>query len=584
MAAQAQPREISASEMEGLLSRVQPLVPAGDYALLALVVRSLLWLTEQIRQHGTTIARLRRLAGLLKSEKTRDVVPPGEPESGAGGGEPGTGPAEPGAGGGAQREGESAPAGNGSPGSGEEPPALEPKRPKAKGHGRLPASAYRDAKHIPVPHESLRPGDPCPDCGRGTLFDLQQPAQFLVIVGQPPLAAVCWDCQRLRCSACGAIHTAQGPCEAQGPKFSESATAMLAVLRYDGGMPLHRLERIQASLLTPVPASTQWKAVDDAAIAITPALDELVRQAAQATQMSMDDSHARILELMGKRRAALVTCGKLDDPERTGLHTTALLSTTTDGRQIARFVTGRKHAGENIDALLEKRAPELSPPTLMSDALACNNPKDHKVVACHCLAHARRNFVDEVVNYPRECRHVLELLGRVFKVDAICREKKLSDDERLVLHQRESAPVMAELELWLQAQFDEKRIEPNSDMGRAINYMLKRWERFALFLRLPGAPLQNNACERALKMAIRHRNNSLFYKTEHGATVGDLYMSLIYTAVLNGANPFDYLTALLIHARAVADKPAEWMPWNYRDTLARLNEQRAQGPPGRAAA
>jgi hypothetical protein len=78
---------------------------------------------------------------------------------------------------------------------------------------------------------------------------------------------------------------------------------------------------------------------------------------------------------------------------------------------------------------------------------------------------------------------------------------------------------MTELEEWLHAQFDEKRVEPNFGLGEAISYLLKRWDKLTLFLRVPNAPLENNICERALKMAIRHRNNSLFYRTLRGARV-----------------------------------------------------------------
>ena len=76
--------------------------------------------------------------------------------------------------------------------------------------------------------------------------------------------------------------------------------------------------------------------------------------------------------------------------------------------------------------------------------------------------------------------------------------------------------------------------------------------------------------ERTLKKAILHRKNSLFYKTVNGAEVGDLYMSLIHTAELCGANPFDYLTELQRHARELAVSPAEWLPWNYRETIERM--------------
>jgi transposase len=98
--------------------------------------------------------------------------------------------------------------------------------------------------------------------------------------------------------------------------------------------------------------------------------------------------------------------------------------------------------------------------------------------------------------------------------------------------------------------------------------MLKHWDRLTLFLRQPGAPLDNNVCERALKKAILHRKNALFYKTRNGARVGDLFMSLIYTCQLNQANPFDYLTRLQRQADSVAAHPELWLPWNYRDAPA----------------
>ena len=92
-----------------------------------------------------------------------------------------------------------------------------------------------------------------------------------------------------------------------------------------------------------------------------------------------------------------------------------------------------------------------------------------------------------------------------------------------------------------------------------------------MFLRVPGAPLDNNTCERALKMAIRHRNNSLFFRSQRGARVGDIYMALIYTAELHGENPFEYLVALLTHPADVAADPAAWLPWTFRATLARAS-------------
>jgi hypothetical protein len=248
--------------------------------------------------------------------------------------------------------------------------------------------------------------------------------------------------------------------------------------------------------------------------------------------------------------------------------TSGIVSTRED-RRIALFFTGRRHAGENLEQVLSRRAAELSAPMQMSDALSRNLPKEIEVIVGHCLVHGRRNFVKLVENFPAECRHTLEELAQVYRVEARAREGGLSPEERLALHQRESAPVLEALKDWFDAAIAERRVEPNSGLGQAIRYMTKRWETLTRFLRVPGAPLDNNICERALKKAILHRKNALFYKTPRGARTGDIFQSLIHTIELAGGNPFEYLTALLGHRAEVEREPAAWLPWNYAAALAR---------------
>ena len=127
----------------------------------------------------------------------------------------------------------------------------------------------------------------------------------------------------------------------------------------------------------------------------------------------------------------------------------------------------------------------------------------------------------------------------------------------------------------MRVQLDDQHVEPNSTLGEAIQYMVRHWEPLTLFLRVAGAPLDNNVCERVLKKAILHRKNSLFYRTLGGARIGDIFMSVIHTAELAGVNVFEYLVALLRHEKEVAEKPQAWMPWNYQEALAGL----ATGPP-----
>jgi hypothetical protein len=221
--------------------------------------------------------------------------------------------------------------------------------------------------------------------------------------------------------------------------------------------------------------------------------------------------------------------------------------------------------------VLKRRAAELPAPIQMCDALSRNVPKlpgGVEILLANCLAHGRRQFVDVTGNFPAECRHVLEMLGQVYGHDAEARAQSLTPEQRLRLHQQRSGPVMEQLHHWLEAQLAQKRTEPNSGLGKAITYLLRHWRPLTAFLRVAGSPLDNNIVERALKRAVIHRKNALFYRTLNGAQVGDLFMSLIHTCDLCGTNSFDYLTELQRHAAELAVTPTEWMPWNYRTTLA----------------
>jgi hypothetical protein len=286
-----------------------------------------------------------------------------------------------------------------------------------------------------------------------------------------------------------------------------------------------------------------------------------------------DDTAMKVLELDDpERRKELDTDGDFEG--RTGVFTTGIVA-TADQRQLALFFTGQKHAGENLSDLLAQRDAELSPPIQMCDALSRNVPAEFETLLANCNAHSRRKFVDVADSFPDEVRHVLEVLSEVYRNDALAKAQELSADQRLLLHQTESGPLLKELQQWFKAQRNERKIEPNSGLGEAVAYMTKHWDKLTLFLRVPGAPLDNNVCERILKKAILHRKNAMFYKTLNGARVGDLFMSLIHTAELAKVNVFDYLVALLRHHERVAEAPSDWMPWNYAQALATLTEPTA---------
>ena len=518
--------EIPRQELAALLEHARTALPDEDYRRLKAVVDGLSYLTELIADKDTTIRDLRRLLFPLLTEKTREVLKRAGIE---------------------ETQKPAVAADNSAKGKEKKP-----------GHGRNGADAYHGAQRIAISHAELQAGDACPACIKGKIYVQQEPKRLVRISGQAPLAATVYELERLRCNLCGEVYTAQTPEGVGEEKYDETAAAMIAQMKYGSGMPFHRLERLEQNMGIPLPAATQWEIVEEAAELIRPAHEELIRQAAQGEVLHNDDTSMRVLHLA--REPA---------DERTGVFTSGVVSVADDHR-IALFFTGRQHAGENLADVLKRRSAALPSPVQMCDALSRNTPKlpeGAEILLANCLAHGRRQFVEVAANFPNECRYVLEMLGEVYRNDDDARQQKMMPDERLGFHQQRSRPSMDKLHSWMEAQLAERKTEPNSGLGQAIGYMLRHWQPLTLFLRRAGAPLDNNLVERSLKKAILHRKNAFYYKTENGARVGDLYMSLIHTCELNGVHSLDYLTELQRNAEQLRRDPAAWMPWSYRDSV-----------------
>ncbi len=256
----------------------------------------------------------------------------------------------------------------------------KPKK-KKKGHGKIPGSSYTGADRKFISHEELKPKDSCPLCPNGKVYPIKKPGIAIYLKGQPPIDAMIYELEKLRCNLCGKVFTAAAPEDITGKYYDETARAMMAILKYAYGFPWYRLER-------------------------------------------------------------------------------------------------------------------------------------------------------------------------------------------LAFHQVHSGSKMNALRSWLDTQFKDKLVEPNSGLFKAITYMIKLWKELTQFLRVPGAPLDNNICEQGLKRCILHRKNSLFYRTEHGAYIGDMFMSLIHTCNLMNINSFDYLVALQKNSAELFKNPSQWMPWNYEANIA----------------
>jgi transposase len=528
MAASAPPLvpELSAAQLEEILAQLQACAPAPLFAQIQSLLRVLFWVLQVLAEKKTALARLPEVLFRSQNEKASRVL------------------------------------------ASTASPAPEPAskgKTKRKGHGRLKAGDYPGARRVRVPHADLQAGGICPACTQGKLYPIQQPAQLISLLAQPIFQATLWELERLRCARCGAFLTASPP-PAATVKYDPSVGTMLALLRYGAGWPMYRIAKWQNCFGVPLPASTQWELIDQVAELPELIYEQLIDLGAQGTLIHNDDTNMRVQDL----RKEIVSGQSEDQDQRTGIFTTSLIC-HYGSHQIALFFTGRDHGGENLDHLLKRRAAGLDKPLQMCDALARNHSKLSVTELCYCLVHGRRHFVELIGDFPEECRTVIESIAQVYHIEHQIQEQNLSAAQRLQVHQERSQPVLEGLHQWMQQQLDQKKVEPNSGLGKAIQYMLRHWEPLTRFLKVAGAPIDNNICERALKMAILHRKNSLSYKTQRGAKVGDVFMSLVHTCQLHKINPFDYLTSLQKHAQRVRAEPLQWLPWNYHKTIAREN-------------
>lgn len=336
-------------------------------------------------------------------------------------------------------------------------------------------------------------------------------------------------------------------------RWDVTADVAIAIYKYGAGMPFYRLSRLQASFQVPLPASTAFERCEHVANALLPVLIQLEKLAATAEVFTVDDTRVVILDMMQENK-------RLAEGERCGMFTSGILARVGEHR-IALYYSGRRYSGENLARLLAKRPGGLDPPITMGDAISRNWPPGFVLVVAKCLVHGRRQFVDIESSFPQEAGRVLDDLAKVYRHEA--QTAGMRPDERLAYHQVHSGPVMEALRVWIEMKLEEA--EPNSTLGPALRYLKRHWEGLTQFLRTPGCPLDSNSVEQALKLAVLNRKNAYFYKTQHGADVGDLLTSVIKSCQLSNTNVWAYMVDVMRNPSQVRARPAEWLPWAWAE-------------------
>ena len=520
--------EISHEQLIGLIQRIEHAIEhdlslsVEDMKLLLMAITTLCTLQQKLENNDVTLHKLRKLLGMVQQSEQRR-----------------------------NKEG--------------------PPKPRGNKNSSKQKSKKKKPRHVPVVYhklETFQSGMACPDCHCGRLYKYE-PGKLLRVTGHAPFEATQHITEQLRCNACQELQTAPLPAEvlADGEanqQYAYSARALMVIHKFYSGIPYHHQGNLADTFGHAVSASTIFDQCEQVANVVMPLFHELKRQAACGDGFLLDDTHNRILEQQPEYREKRNGKGT---QLRTGVYSSGLIALTAQGHEIVLFETSLGHAGELLDDVLKHRPANLLPPLTMSDALSSNNPTVRKVESALCNAHCRRQFVDIEKLRPEESAWVLETYSIIWKTEQVVKEKNLDPKQRLAYHQEHSLPAMESLQQWALEKEKSPDFEEHSAMGKAIRYLLRHYDRLKLFCVKEGALIDNNRMEETLKIIIRGRKTSHFYRTKTGADIANVLLSIVATAYRAQVNLFDYLIVLQRYRDLVRKDPATWLPWCYQKSL-----------------
>lgn len=521
--------EISQEQLSKLIARIEEAIEhelalsVEDMKLLLMAINTLSTLQQNLESSDVTLHKLKKLLGIINSSEKRSNSSKKKPKS-------------------------------------------KNKKPKSN----KPKSKPKVVVHK---HTDLTKGDTCPDCGCGKLYKVE-PAQLLRITGYGPFEKTQHISEQLRCNACQSIKTAELPAEVladghSNQKYGYSARSIMAINKFFSGLPYYHQDSLSVTFGEPISSSTIYDQCTQVANAVEPVVDELLKQSASAPRFAIDDTHNKILTQEPELRDKPNGKGQA---MRSGVYTSGLIAFLSNKSEVVLFDTSLGHAGEHLDKVLQARDDNLPAPLVMSDALSSNSTTKFAINKSYCNAHCRRQFIDLENLYPKTISWVLEKYNSIWKLDKQSKTENMDAAARLEHHNKKSLPVMTELYNWAINQQQSDDYEEHSALGKAINYLVRHYDKLTAFCHIEGAMIDNNRMEETLKMIIRLRKTAHFFRTKNGARLSNILNSLIATAHRAEINIFDYLTVLQQNRVKVKANPELWLPWNYNQQIKSTEE------------
>lgn len=160
-----------------------------------------------------------------------------------------------------------------------------------------------------------------------------------------------------------------------------------------------------------------------------------------------------------------------------------------------------------------------------------------------CMAHVRRKFEQSLENYPDIAQHVMQEIQKLYAVESEIVERKLNEDEILVLRHEKSLPIINGLENYIREKSN--HVLPKSAIGMAINYALNLWPRLKVYLDNPKMLIDNNLIENTIRPVALGRKNYLFAGSHQAAQRAAMIYSFLGTCKLNNVEPYSWLKITL---------------------------------------
>jgi len=423
----------------------------------------------------------------------------------------------------------------------------------------VPVASKQKSVHKPLPEHLPREDniiepleDACPQCG-GLLKALGEDVSEQLEMIESAFKVIRHIRKKKACACCDCIVQAPAPSRPIHRSFAGPALlANIAVSKFADHQPLYRQSVIHARQGVELDPATTGRWMGACGVLLAPLVEALRRYVIAPGKIHSDDTTIPVLAPgNGQTKVARLWVYVRDDRNSGSVEPPAVWFAYSPNRQ---GLHPQTHLAGFTGVLQADAYPGY-------DKIFNNG----FVIEAACMAHARRKIHD--LHAKKATPTTIEILRRIGELYAIeAQIRGQPPDERKRIRQLQARPLLDALESWLRNRL--LTLSTQSEMTKAINYMLNQWQALTYYCDDGVAEIDNNIAENALRGCCLGRKNFLFLGADSGGERAAAMYSLIGSAKMNGLDPQAYLRYVFTHiADHSINRVAELLPWNVVDKL-----------------